>query len=107
MSLLERGHCDTVLALALLHHLAISNNLPFDRIADFLMKICNSLIIEFAPKSDSNVQRLLATREDIYPNYTREAFETEFSKLFSIEESVDIKNSERTLYLMSAKRVQP
>jgi ribosomal protein L11 methylase PrmA len=100
---LERGHADTVLALALIHHLVISNNLPLDRIASFFRKICHSLIIEFIPKSDSNAQRLLATREDIFPNYTQQAFEREFGKLFSIQTSVKIRNSERTLYLMTAK----
>ena len=101
--LLERGHADTVLALALIHHLVISNNLPLDRIASFFIKICNSLIIEFVPKSDSNAQRLLIARQDIFPNYTQEAFESEFSNLFSIETSASIRNSERTLYLMVAK----
>ena len=99
-SFLERGHADTALALALIHHLVISNNLPLDRIASFFRNICSSLIIEFIPKSDSNAQRLLATREDIFPDYTQEAFESEFSKLFKIQASVNIRNSERTLYLM-------
>ena len=53
MSLLERNPTDTVFALALIHHLAISNNLPLKKIADFLNKICSSLIIEFIPKSNS------------------------------------------------------
>ena len=100
MSFLERGRADTVLALALIHHLAISNNLPFDRIANFFKKICSSLIIEFVPKRDPKVQKLLATRKDIFPNYTQEAFESEFSKLFLIQTSAKIRNSERALYLM-------
>ena len=103
MSLVERGPADTVLALALIHHLAISNNLPLNKIAGFFNRICNSLIIEFVPKSDTQVQRLLSTRKDIFPNYTQEAFESEFSKPFSILDSVRIRNSERTLYLMLAK----
>ncbi len=37
-ALWHRGHAQTVLALALVHHLAISNNLPLDRIADILRK---------------------------------------------------------------------
>ncbi|HPZ08861.1 MAG TPA: SAM-dependent methyltransferase, partial [Candidatus Eremiobacteraeota bacterium] len=52
-SIMKRGPADTVLALALIHHLAISNNLPFYKIADFFSKICKNLIIEFVPKSDS------------------------------------------------------
>ena len=103
VSFLERGQVDTVLALALIHHLAISNNLPLDRIASFLKKICSSLIIEFVPKSDPKVQKLLTTRKDIFPSYTKEAFESEFSKLFSIQTSVNIRDSERTLYLMLVK----
>jgi hypothetical protein len=100
MSLEERGPVDVVLALALVHHLAISNNLPFGKIAEFLSHICKSLIIEFIPKSDSQVQRLLATREDIFPHYTRQAFEQEFSRYFTIDDSADIRESQRTLYLM-------
>jgi ribosomal protein L11 methylase PrmA len=100
MSLVERGPTDMVFALALLHHLAISNNLPFEKIASFLRKICHSLVIEFVPKSDSQVQRLLVTREDIFSDYTQPFFEKEFSRYFTIQESVPIKDSERALYLM-------
>ena len=100
MSLKERGPADAVLALALVHHLAISNNVPLSRIAGFLSDICRWLIIEFVPKTDSQVRRLLATREDIFPDYTRQAFEQEFSRYFTIEGSTDIRESQRTLYLM-------
>jgi hypothetical protein len=103
MSLVDRGPADTVLALALIHHLAISNNVPFRDIADFLSKVSHSLIIEFVPKHDSQVQRLLSTREDIFTEYTRQAFEHEFSKYFSIQDRVDIRESERTLYLVTRK----
>jgi hypothetical protein len=104
MSLKERGPADAALALALVHHLAISNNVPLPRIAGFLSDICHWLIIEFIPKTDSQVQRLLATREDIFPNYTRRVFEQEFGRYFTIEDSADIRESQRTLYLM--QRVQ-
>jgi hypothetical protein len=100
MSLKERGPADAVLALALVHHLAISNNVPLSRIAGFLSDICHWLIIEYVPKTDSQVQRLLATREDIFPNYTRQAFEQEFRRYFTIDDSADIRESQRTLYLM-------
>jgi len=103
MSILKRGPADTALALALVHHLAISNNVPLDRVADFLAKLCSWLIIEFVPKSDPKVQKLLSTREDIFPNYTRQGFENEFSRLFIIKRSEQIQNSERTLYLMAGR----
>jgi len=104
MSLLERNPTDTVFALALIHHLAISNNLGLKKIADFFKKICNWLVIEFVPKSDSQVQRLLSTREDIFVDYTQRVFKREFRKYFKIENSVKIKESERILYLMKRKK---
>jgi ribosomal protein L11 methylase PrmA len=100
MSLLDRGPADTALALALVHHLAISNNLPFDRIARFLAGLCRHLIVEFVPKEDSQVRRLLVCREDIFDEYTRGHFENAFSRYFEIERSEGIADSMRTLYLM-------
>jgi ribosomal protein L11 methylase PrmA len=99
-SLLERGPADAVLALALLHHLAISNNLPLPKIAEFLSRICRWLVIEFVPKTDSQVQRLLATREDIFDNYNRSDFEDQFSRSFLIVRIAPVEGTERTLYLM-------
>jgi hypothetical protein len=103
MSLLERGPTDTVLALALIHHLAISNNVPLGKLALFFSEICNSMIIEFVPKSDSQVQKLLRTRPDVFPGYTRESFEAEFSRHFSIQSGRQISGSERFLYLMTKR----
>ena len=104
MSLVERGPADAALALALVHHLAISNNTPFAKIAEFFASICGSLIVEFVPKSDSQVQRLLATREDIFVDYTQQAFEREFAGCFDLERSQPISGSERTLYLMRRRK---
>ncbi|MBN1165171.1 MAG: class I SAM-dependent methyltransferase [Candidatus Krumholzibacteriota bacterium] len=100
MSLSRRGPADTALALALIHHLAISNNLPFERIAGYLSGICDSLVIEFVPKEDSQVRRLLVCREDIFDDYAQDKFEEAFSRYFQIERSEKILDSLRTLYLM-------
>jgi hypothetical protein len=100
MTLSERGPADAVIALALIHHLAISNNLPFERIASYFSRLCRVLVIEFVPKSDSQVQRLLTTREDIFCSYDREAFEAAFGVYFRIRESRQITGSDRTMYLM-------
>ena len=103
MSLQERGPTETIFALALIHHLAISNNVPLAKIAGFLSKTCKSLIIEFVPKTDSMVQKLLASREDIFSDYTQEAFENEFQEFFNIVKSDKVGDSQRTLYLMKNK----
>ena len=103
MSLKKRKFADTALALALIHHLAISNNVPFKKIAHFFYKICNSIIIEFIPKNDSQVQRLLTTREDIFPYYTQQFFEEEFRRYFNILDCEKIIGSNRILYLMERR----
>ena len=99
-SLMERAPADMALALAVIHHLAISNNVPLPQIADFFADAGKCLVIEFVPKSDSQVQKLLSSRKDIFPNYTREAFEEAFTERFKIREKVAVEESERYLYLM-------
>ena len=96
----QRGPVDMVLALAVIHHLAISNNVPLPQLADFFAERCTTLVIEFVPKSDSQVKRLLATRDDIFPNYTREGFESAFGERFTIQKTELIQESERVLYKM-------
>jgi hypothetical protein len=102
IGLIERGPADAVLALALIHHLAISNNVPLDRLAGFFHQLCKWLIIEFIPKSDSQVQRLLSTRKDIFVNYNLDYFEYAFEKYFTIRTIQAIQDSVRCLYLMEA-----
>lgn len=103
MTLVERGPADAVLALALIHHLAISNNVPLQQLAEFFGHLGGWLIIEFVPKDDSQVQRLLATREDIFPEYSQRGFEAAFSVHFVVHESVALTESQRRLYLMKAR----
>ncbi len=99
-SLEQRGPADVAMALALVHHLAISNNVPLARLAEAFARLGEYLIVEFIPKSDSQVQRLLASRLDIFPTYTREGFEEAFASCYSILEAQPVQGSERVLYLM-------
>jgi hypothetical protein len=103
MTIGERGPADAVLALALIHHLAIANNVPLIRIADYFASLGERLIIEFVPKSDEKVQHLLASREDIFPTYTRDGFEQAFKERFETERAEEIKGTERVLYLMRVR----
>jgi ribosomal protein L11 methylase PrmA len=97
-----RGPADLILALALIHHLAISNNVPLSQIAEFFAVTGKWLIIEFVPKTDSQTRKLLASRDDIFPNYTRDGFEAAFRTSCKIHEAVEIRESERVLYLMES-----
>jgi hypothetical protein len=106
-SIAERSRADTVMALALIHHIAISNNVPLRKIADYFARIAEHLIIEFVPKSDAKVAVLLSTREDVFPDYTENGFEAAFGEVYSIESRVSIEGSERTLYRMRRRVTSP
>jgi ribosomal protein L11 methylase PrmA len=99
-SALERISGGTVIALALVHHLAISNNVPLPQLAALFGLLAHTLIIEFVPKEDSQVRRLLATREDIFPDYTLPAFEAAFSAVFDITHREPVPGTERTMFAM-------
>ena len=92
-----------VFSLALIHHLAISNNVPLDRLSSFFSAIAQWLIMEFVPKSDSQVKKLLSTREDIFPDYSEEGFEQAFAEHFEIKQKKSLETSERTMYLLRRK----
>ena len=80
-----RGPADAVLALAFVHHLAIAKNLPLPRIAAWITGLGRSGVIEFVPKEDPMVRRLLQMREDIFPNYSLDNFLTELKGHAAIE----------------------
>lgn len=99
-SLAARGPADLTLALALVHHLAIAHNVPLARVAAYFARLTRALVIEYVPKEDSQVQRMLASRRDIFDTYTQEGFERAFSTAFEIESATPVRESVRTIYLM-------
>jgi len=99
----QRIKVDCIVALALIHHLAIPHNLPFSRIAQYFASLGKYLIIEFVPKEDSNVQILLQNRKDIFDHYSKQGFEKTFSEYFRIIQVENIQESKRTLYLLKQK----
>ena len=97
-SLLDRADADAVLALALVHHLAISRNVPLPEIARLFARLAPHAIVEFVPKEDSMAQRLLATREDIFPEYTLDGFRRAVAPTFEIVTETPIGGSLRVLF---------
>lgn len=102
-SMQARGPVDLVMALALIHHLAISNNVPLVDVADYFADLGKYLIVEFVPKSDSQVKRLLASRLDIFPDYTLEGFRQAFEHHYLLIDETPIDACERTVFLMKRK----
>ncbi len=99
-SLLERADPDVVMALALVHHLAISRNVPLPMLLDLFADLAPWVIVEFVPKEDVMVRRLLATRRDVFPDYTLEGFRAAAGARFDVVDEQSIEDSPRTLFLL-------
>jgi len=70
----ERSKPAGILALAVIHHLAIGRNLPFSDVIDWFVDTAPDGIIEFVPKSDPMVAQMLANREDVFHDYDEAHF---------------------------------
>ena len=103
-SLLERGPADVAMALALVHHLAIGNNVPLPRIAEVLAQAGRRVVVEFVPREDPMVGQLLASRRDIFTDYTLPAFRAAFGQAFVTLDEAPVADSLRTLFLLERRR---
>ena len=99
LSLLERPRADLLLALALIHHLRITGNVPFPRIAAFLAALGDNLVLEYVPKRDMMAQGLLTNRKDTFIDYEEDLFLRAFQQDFVMEEAVPIPATDRIIYL--------
>jgi ribosomal protein L11 methylase PrmA len=94
----RRAKADAVLALAFEHHLAIGRNVPLDRLLAWLTGLAPRGVVEFVPKTDPTVQRMLALREDIFADYGEAAFEQGLTKVAQIVRSEVVSEHGRRLF---------
>jgi SAM-dependent methyltransferase len=104
-SLPDRGKPDLVLALALVHHVAISANVPVKEFVDWLASLGCSLVIEFPTREDPMVKKLLAPKRDgLHPDYELGYFERTLNESFEVERSERLESGTRVLYFARPKR---
>ena len=96
--LARRARGDALLALALVHHLVITRNIPLGGVLDWITGMAPRGVIEFVPKADPMVQRLLQLREDLFDDYEQENFESLLAARGHIVKSRPVSSSGRTLY---------
>ncbi len=100
-----RQKADLVLALALVHHLCIGKNLPFDMLFEGLSAYGKYLLIEFVPKDDEKVKLLLNHRKDIFDHYHEAGFIAAAEAYYSFLGVMEIGNMGRKLFLMKNKLI--
>jgi ribosomal protein L11 methylase PrmA len=97
-SFATRARFDGMMALAFTHHLAIGRNIPLDQLVEFLVGLAPNGVIEFVPKSDPQLQRLLRLREDIFGDYDAENFAALLARSARIVRQETVSASGRVLY---------
>jgi hypothetical protein len=98
----DRARADTVLALAVVHHLAIGRNVPLPEVLDQLTALTatgGSLVVEFVHPDDPMARRLLANKPDgLFPDYRRDAFEALLARRGRVVARTELPSGTRTLY---------
>jgi len=103
-SLPDRGAPDLVLALALIHHVAIAAQVPVKEFVIWLASLRSSLVIEFPTREDPMVKKLLGPkRAGLHPDYERESFERELAQAFDVERRERLESDTRVLYFARPK----
>jgi hypothetical protein len=104
-SLPDRDKPDLVLALALVHHVCISANVPVTEFVDWLASLRSALVVEFPARDDPMVKKLMAPkREGLHPDYELEFFERRLGEAFEVERSERLESGTRVLYFARPKR---
>jgi ribosomal protein L11 methylase PrmA len=102
-ALQDRDRPDAILALALIHHLAVAGNVPLGEAVAWLVSLAPRGIIEFVHKTDETVRQMLRFREDIFDDYHEEAFRRHLEACAEILGREEISASGRSLYLYQRK----
>lgn len=98
-----RGAANFVCALALTHHLYFTEGIPWERQVAFfagLLRVGGSLLLEFVPREDSQVRRMLAARDDIFTDYTLDDLRGALGRRFLEERIWPLPDSDRSLILL-------
>jgi SAM-dependent methyltransferase len=96
----DRGNPDIVLALALVHHIRISANVPLDMFFDWLNSLGSEVVVEFVDRHDEMVVKLLTNKSEQFADYNRENFVAQAKRHFRIKESTLLKDGKREIFHM-------
>lgn len=94
----ERTKGDGMIALAVIHHLAIAKNIPLDQVVEWFVNIAPAGLIEFVPKNDETVQKMLSLRQDIFTQYTEENFINHLGQYGKVVACTQVTQSGRKIF---------
>jgi ribosomal protein L11 methylase PrmA len=102
-ALADRGRPDALLALALVHHMAIARNVPLGEVVALLTTLAPEGVVGFVPPTDSRAQALFRGREEIFRDYTLETFVHLLQQRAHLVRREAIPHSDRVLLWFSRR----
>ena len=100
----SRNKPDLILALALIHHICLSSNIPISAFLDWLAGIGSRLIIEFVDRNDVMVKEMLSRKSEAHEDYNLQRFEKELERRYDVIRSAALKDGERKIYYCVPRR---
>jgi hypothetical protein len=99
----DRGKPELILALALLHHVSITGNVPVRQFVDWLASLESHIVIEFMTREDPMVKRLLAAKRVEHEDYEQGFFERCVREAFEVERTQELPSGTRILYSLKPR----
>jgi hypothetical protein len=103
-ALSRRTNAELVLALALVHHLAVQGEVPLERAVPWLAGHGRVLAVEWVPPEDPKVAQMLDRRRERVHGYSKSVFDATLGRLGRTIEVVTLKPSGRSLHLVEIAR---
>jgi ribosomal protein L11 methylase PrmA len=101
--LMDRGRPDALLAIAVVHHIAIARNIPLDEIVSLLTTVAPQGVVGFVPPTDRRAQALFRGREDIFRAYTLDNFLSLLQQRARIVRREPVPGTDRVLIWFSTQ----
>ena len=96
----SRGRFDLVLALAVLHHMLVTDGIPLDEAIDLFASLSrDAAVIQFVAPADPMFRRIARGRDALYTFLTQEAFEASCARHFETVSRSGPLEGTRWLYL--------
>jgi hypothetical protein len=95
----DRGNPDIVLYLAVIHHVAITFNIPVAAQLDMLATLSPEIVIEMPHADDPMVRKLLVNkRAGIHDDFSLDEFERLLNERFTVQSKMLLSSGTRTIF---------
>lgn len=99
-SLFARPKADLVMALALIHHLRLRENIPFKHIAEFFASLGRALLLEWVGPEDQMARPMLMAKRSPPQDYNLEHLLNAFTTKYRLIERKPLAGMDRTLLVL-------